>query len=90
MNFTEYPLLMMNSIKLIAIPSLKTTLLKNFQIRGRLLSIVESISKITQTPNSSIAFLRAKVLEGSFPRNYHSALKDIDAIIQEIDQNQML
>lgn len=88
--FAEYPNLMTNCIRLIAVSNLKNVLLRNSKNRGKLLSIIESISKITQSSHSCINFIKAKMGEGAFPRNYQQCLKDIDLVIEELEQNQML
>lgn len=81
---------MATCIRLIAIPNLKNTLLRNNANRGKLLAIIESISSITQSANSCINFIKNKIAEGSFPRNYQQCLKEIDSVLEEIEQNQML
>lgn len=81
---------MSTCIKMIAIPNLKNTLLRNSKNRIKLLTIIDTISKITQPSQSCIGFIKAKIMEGTFPRNYQQCLKDIDAVIEEIEQNQML
>jgi hypothetical protein len=43
--------------------------------------MIDSISKITQSTNSCINFIKTKMLEGVFPRNYQQCLKDIDEVI---------
>jgi hypothetical protein len=88
--FTEYPSLMSTCIKLITISNLKNVLLRNNKNRGKLLSIIEAISNITQSANSCINFINTKMVEGAFPRNFQQCLKDIDSVIEEIEQNQML
>lgn len=73
--------MMSTCLKLIAIPNLKNTLLRNNKNRGILLNMIDSISKITQSTNSCINFIKTKMLEGVFPRNYQQCLKDIDEVI---------
>lgn len=43
--------------------------------------MIDSISKITQSINSCINFIKTKMLEGVFPQNYQQCLKDIDDVI---------
>jgi hypothetical protein len=81
---------MNSSIKMIAIPSLKTVLLRNSKIRPKLLKIIDEISKITQSSSTCLAYLKAKITEGAFPKNYLQCLKEIDAVIEEIEANQMI
>jgi hypothetical protein len=81
-SFADHPNLMSICIKIIAIPNLKNALLKNSKNRVKLLSIIDSISKISQSTNSCIGFLKVKLIEGAFPRNYQQCLKDIDSVIE--------
>ncbi len=77
-------------IKMIAIPYLKNVVLNNSSNRNKILLIIDKISKIPQHPSSCLSYLRAKISEGVFPRLYLNCLKEIDAVIEEIERNEML
>jgi hypothetical protein len=61
---------MNSAIKMIAIPYLKNVILKNSQNRGKILIIIDQISKIPQNYNSCLTYLKAKIVEGLFPKVY--------------------
>lgn len=88
--FADYPSLMNQSIKMITIPYLKNVILRNSKNKVRLLSIIEEISKIKQSPASYNAYIKAKISEGTFPKSYLHCLKEIDSVIDEILANQMI
>lgn len=75
---------------MIAVPNLKQVLLRNSKNRMKLLGIIDEISKITQSSASCLNYLKAKLTEGVFPKNYQLCLKDIDAVIGEIEEHQMI
>jgi len=81
---------LVSSIKMIAIPYLKNVILQKGKSKVKLLSIIEEISKIQQSPSSSLDYLKVKIAEGTFPKNYLNCLRDIDSVIDEIVGNQML
>jgi|688.fasta_scaffold2439938_1 hypothetical protein len=81
---------MLIAVKLIALPYLKNVLLKNGKNRLRLLSVIDEISKMAQSFSSCLSYLRIKINEGSFPKNYLHFLKEIEAILEEIEKNQMI
>jgi hypothetical protein len=74
---------------MIALPYLKGISQKT-PSRSKLLSIIEEVSRIQQTPKSSLEFIKAKISEGTFPKNYLGCLRDIESVIDEINANQML
>jgi hypothetical protein len=52
---------MSSAIKMIAIPHLKSVLLRKSKNRVSLLGIIDEVSKIKQSSNSCLAYLKAKI-----------------------------
>jgi hypothetical protein len=75
---------------MITIPYLKNVILRNNKNKTRLLGIIEQVSRVIQSPSSSLSYLKAKITEGTFPKSYLHYLKDIDSVIEEVISNQML
>lgn len=75
---------------MIAIPYLKNVILKNSHNRGKILLIIDQISKTPQSYLSCLGYLKAKIVEGLFPKVYLHCLKDIDSVIEEIEKNGMV
>lgn len=88
--FADHPNLMVQSIKMITIPYLKNVILRNSKNKNRIMSIIDEISKIKQSPSSCQAYIKAKISEGTFPKSYLHCLKEIDSVIDEISANQMI
>lgn len=72
---------MKGAVKIIAIPYLKYTILKNTKNRNKIFNIVNQLSKISNNSNASYTYLKLKTKEGVFPRNYFNSLKEIDNLI---------
>ena len=88
-NFVDYPSLMYIAIKMIAVSYLKNVVLNNSKNRNKILIIIDKISKIPQHTSSCLSYLRAKILEGLFPKVYLSSLKEFDVVIEEIERKFM-
>ena len=88
--YSENPELLKAAVRLVALPYLKHVILKQGAGRARLLHIVEEVAKITQTEQACLAYLRTRMREGAFPRNYLAFLKEAEAVVREIETNQML